>query len=148
MNKRNENANKGFSLVELIIVVAIMAVLIGILAPTYLKYVEKSRVTADQTMVDEFRKAMEVLASDPEVKLESGKDYSVKSEASTGKITFGTDLPDKLKGLVDTGKKYTLKSTEYRAADYELKLTYDTSNKLWIIESTFPNSNQDEDSTE
>ena len=36
---KKEMNNKGFSLVELIIVVAIMAVLIGVLAPTYLKYV-------------------------------------------------------------------------------------------------------------
>ena len=35
--------NKGFSLVELIVVIAIMAVLVGVLAPTLIKNIEKSR---------------------------------------------------------------------------------------------------------
>ncbi|MDE7360278.1 MAG: prepilin-type N-terminal cleavage/methylation domain-containing protein, partial [Lachnospiraceae bacterium] len=39
MKKQNMN-DKGFSLVELIIVIAIMAILIVVLAPQYLKYVE------------------------------------------------------------------------------------------------------------
>lgn len=55
MKKENMN-NKGFSLVELIIVIAIMAILIVVLAPQYLKYVEKSRVSSDQTTVVEFVK--------------------------------------------------------------------------------------------
>lgn len=74
MNKKQKNlTNKGFSLVELIIVIAIMAVLVGVLAPQYIKYVEKSRVSADAQQVEEFTGAMTVLASDVDVTLDSTK---------------------------------------------------------------------------
>lgn len=56
--------NKGFSLVELIIVVAIMAVLIGVLAPQYLKYVEKSRESADLDNYQAIISALEIYAAD------------------------------------------------------------------------------------
>jgi len=49
MRKRRKLGNKGFSLVELIIVIAIMAALIAILAPQLIRYVESSRQGADLT---------------------------------------------------------------------------------------------------
>ena len=49
MNKMN---NKGFSLVELIVVIAIMAVLMGILAPALIGNIEKSRETKDLNALD------------------------------------------------------------------------------------------------
>ena len=44
--------NKGFSLVEIIVVVAIMGILVGILAPKYLIYIEKANVASDMQSLD------------------------------------------------------------------------------------------------
>jgi type IV pilus assembly protein PilA len=68
MNKKNKVlGNKGFSLIELIIVIAIMAVLMVILAPQLLKYVENSRITSDDQIMAEVRHAVEIALSDETV---------------------------------------------------------------------------------
>lgn len=56
--------NKGFSLVELIIVIAIMAVLIGLMAPQYLKFVKRSRVTSDMANAQSIADAVNCAISD------------------------------------------------------------------------------------
>ena len=57
MKKMKKN-NKGFSLVELIIVIAIMAVLVGVLAPQFIKYVEQSRRGTDIQNAEQIRTAI------------------------------------------------------------------------------------------
>lgn len=61
---KKEMNNKGFSLVELIIVIAIMAVLIGVLAPQYLKYVNNSKVSTDITNAESIATAINVAVAD------------------------------------------------------------------------------------
>lgn len=141
-NKKKLN-NKGFSLVELIIVIAIMAVLIGVLAPQYLRYVEKSRRSADATMADEFIQALQIAASDPAVSLDSTKSYTITSDA-TGAITFSSDLASVI-GASGTGAYDTsittlkFQSTLYKGVSIKIELKKDGNS--WKVDENLPDIN-------
>ena len=55
--------NKGFSLVELIIVIAIMAILAGAIAPALIRYIDKSRKSNDVSSAKTIKTAIETAMS-------------------------------------------------------------------------------------
>jgi type IV pilus assembly protein PilA len=80
--------NKGFSLVELIVVIAIMAVLVGVLAPTLLGNIEKSKLSKDKQAVDTLLSAWTNISGDQTYAV----DYPVKytyTLSSDGVLTIG-----------------------------------------------------------
>ena len=92
---KNGKKDSGFSLIELIIVIAIMAVLVGVLAPQYLKYVERSRNAVDLQNAKAIIDAVNVYYVDPERKSEP-KTPTVKNKVDIIVVTSsGASANDK-----------------------------------------------------
>ena len=121
MKKMN---NKGFSLVELIIVIAIMAILVGVLAPQFIKYVEQSRESTDISSIDEVKKAVETFVAD----YNPGGSIEVKADGATIAASGGgtTQFEDKAADYGITGDSTKLKS-KYSVITW----TYDADNFTW-----------------
>lgn len=97
MNKKKNN--KGFSLIELIIAIAILIILTGLLAPQFMKYIEKSRLAKDMQTLDTVYSAVQGAIADED----AYEDLIAKM--SSGKVF--ADLTDEkgilLKTLMDDG---------------------------------------------
>ena len=136
LKERKKLDNNGFSLVELIIVIAIMAVLIGVLAPQYLKYVEKSRTATDGDNAVAIQSALQVWASDPDATsaLVDGDNVKITRSATT---TSSTAVADALQnaGISTTNLKLTNKSTYGTCT-----ITYTINTTTGLTEVTIVNS--------
>lgn len=137
---KKEMNNKGFSLVELIIVIAIMVILVAVLAPQYLKYVERSRVSTDTQTVVEFISAMQTAASDEDAQLVTSETYTITSAAGANGITVSGDLQTVLEtrmGVMDNNSltNSTYQSTAYTNASLNLILGFNTTRNVWEVQA-------------
>lgn len=94
MKKITKN-NKGFSLIELIIVIAIMAVLVAIIAPNLTKYLGSSKTQTDKKNADEIIAQIknciaDAASSDPEITVNAWTGVDLTT------LTSSTDSFDKL----------------------------------------------------
>ncbi len=128
--KDKKKDNKGFTLVELVIVVAILAIFVGILAPQYTKYVEKSRKAADASNLENLVTAFKTAASDGNDKVKAGTYTIVIGNANTatevevkqGNGTVAASTQADIENLIASyagsdWKKTKLKSSKWLTTD-------------------------------
>ena len=141
--------NKGFSLVELIIVIAIMAILVGVMAPQLIKYIEKTNVSSDVQLCDTVREAIQTAMMDP----------SVINETSNGIPASGTGSADasfSKTGNAFQSAVYEILGTEHpgdqiksSAKDHSGKINYKVGSNsvlVWITHSDDSGKKKDDTS--
>lgn len=115
--------NKGFSLIELIVTIAIMAVLVGVIAPQFIRYVEKTREASDVQNFDSLKETVETYYADKQIEPER---WTVVQDG-TSQNTIISDMTP----LTDAGiGSVVLKSSKWRG----VKLVYTSVTNTWEVE--------------
>ncbi len=118
--------NKGFSLVELIVVIAIMAVLVGVLAPTLIRNVEKSRESKDAQNIDSIKNAIEVTLQNEDAYQEAITKGDVITFTESNEAVIATtglaSFTSEFNSTLDLSKS-TLTSKEYKGKRANIKFT-------------------------
>ena len=99
--------NKGFSLVELIVVIAIMAILVGVAVPVYTNYINKTEDAKNEQLLGEIEHAIEILLIDNEVTNPANgveitvDDSGLSITADTAESFVNTSFLAKVKEIID-----------------------------------------------
>lgn len=129
MKNQKTMGNKGFSLVELIVVIAIMAVLVGVLAPQFIKYVEKSRISTDIQNMEQLKTSIEVYVAENPVGAQETFASSDFSTATTQTYTASTGSTfEKAMNNAGLGTSITFKSKKWTGVN----ITISTDNKVTV----------------
>ena len=145
--------NAGFSLVELVIVIAIMAVLIAVLAPMYLKYVERSKVTTDQQIASAVHEAIAVAIADENIDERpldgftvsplSLDDFGDPSKMGKSYTEFVTSVKTFLQTNDLSGIKSGFKSRLYKGQDIMVEIDGSTQAVTVIVPASTGDTDDD-----
>ncbi len=119
MIQKLKKNNKGFTLVELIVVIAILGVLAAVLVPQYIQYVEKSRIAVDDNYISEVGHNAAIQAAT--IDGANSGTYTISFTASTGvfDVTAGTGGTSTIASSLKTAMLTVTPVTAFKSAKYK-----------------------------
>jgi len=137
MKKMN---NKGFSLVELIVVVLIMAIIAVALAPQVMKWVENSRKSTDIENYNALVEAANVAATNEKVIASLGTGVTITMNKTNTTITpsgnsaFATAMANTLPNYSAT----KITSGDWLNSSFTISITKNGTNGVVVNKSSYP----------
>ncbi len=98
--------NKGFSLVELIIVIAIMAILAAAIAPALIRYIDKSRRSDDVASAETINTATQAALANEEAYDEIQPAMDPSKTVTLAKATCGSAFSNTGSGVSNSAKTF------------------------------------------
>lgn len=131
IQKYLSGSNEGFSLVELIIVIAIMAILVGVVALAVIPNLERSRESKDLATLDSACSALSVAVANAGSSASSGS-ATITNGSLAGDITTNSTLSGAFTEQLDPS---TLKLASSVASGKAITLTWDTTNGANVVKA-------------
>lgn len=129
--------NKGFSLVELIIVIAIMGVLTAVLLPQFLRYVESSRCSKDEYQAEQIKKVIEIAWTieiiNQELDMQPGEIITVSYTDGASEFSCATQYPHleaEMESTIDI--PFNFLSKKHQGQTFSVKLSYDAAGNYFV----------------
>ena len=120
---------------ELIIVIAIMAILIGVLAPQYVKYVEKTRKSSDEDLADTLLTAGYLMAADEDIAVNITKGDKIQLDNTSISITeqSGSPVTDGLDEFAPEWRSKRTISKAYKDQEYVVEFQGGDGNDAFTV---------------
>lgn len=169
--QKKKNSTKGFTLVELIVTVALMSILSVLVISSYTKVMREQRHDADQATLNDLHYQLNILFTDVEIwdevvdELEpnktnkndtlqltfictpTGKKGTFKlANTKVGNSTSGpalsAEMPLLYQGLIDTfGETITMESSDHQQGTYVVSCKFNSEQLSSVREFTITNDN-------
>ncbi|NOH15261.1 prepilin-type N-terminal cleavage/methylation domain-containing protein [Clostridium cochlearium] len=132
LSEKLKKKKKGFTLIELIIVIAIIAIIAGFAIPNFIKVRNNAKIDADINLGRTIAQAVEVMTVDGTIGADKKITFTVGGKGELSPEGENREDAEKIQGYIKEG---TLK-LQAKDAKGSLVITIDSEGKVTLIEAS------------